>query len=248
MRRFEKAFFSRNLNRDMGFICYGHGGKPVIAIPTQNGHLRQWEEFGMPEILSGYINSGKIQLFLADALDEENISSNAPLEQRAWNLENYSRYLADELAPAVLDINAADSKYRAGGVLVSGFSAGAFHAANVFFRNPNVFDAVIALSGVYSTRLFFGGWLNDVLYYNSPTAYLQNQDAWHLQKYRQSKMAFCCGQGAWEDEMLREIAELKAVLDAKGVGATVDVWGRDVNHDWPWWKKQMPYFLDKFLR
>ena len=23
----------------------------------------------------------------------------------------------------------------------------------------------------------------------------------------------------------------------------VDYWGLDVNHDWPWWKKQIRYFL-----
>jgi esterase/lipase superfamily enzyme len=25
----------------------------------------------------------------------------------------------------------------------------------------------------------------------------------------------------------------------------VDVWGEDVNHDWPWWYRQMSYFLGK---
>jgi esterase/lipase superfamily enzyme len=25
----------------------------------------------------------------------------------------------------------------------------------------------------------------------------------------------------------------------------VDFWGPDVNHDWPWWYRQMNYFLGK---
>ena len=25
----------------------------------------------------------------------------------------------------------------------------------------------------------------------------------------------------------------------------IDFWGGDVNHDWPWWKKMLPYFLEK---
>ncbi|MGB5196199.1 MAG: hypothetical protein WBN64_03940 [Candidatus Deferrimicrobium sp.] len=24
---------------------------------------------------------------------------------------------------------------------------------------------------------------------------------------------------------------------------SIDSWGHDVNHDWPWWRRQMPYFL-----
>jgi esterase/lipase superfamily enzyme len=34
-------------------------------------------------------------------------------------------------------------------------------------------------------------------------------------------------------------------LLTKAVPAWIDVWGHDVNHDWPWWFKQMNYFLDK---
>jgi len=28
----------------------------------------------------------------------------------------------------------------------------------------------------------------------------------------------------------------------------VDLWGHDVNHDWPWWRKQFPYFLEKLYQ
>jgi esterase/lipase superfamily enzyme len=29
------------------------------------------------------------------------------------------------------------------------------------------------------------------------------------------------------------------------VPAWFDYWGYDVNHDWPWWRRQLPYFLGK---
>jgi esterase/lipase superfamily enzyme len=70
-------------------------------------------------------------------------------------------------------------------------------------------------------------------------------DPWYLDQYRQSKIVVCVGQGAWEDEMLHDTLELKDILDSKGVPAWIDVWGYDVNHDWPWWHKMLPYFLDK---
>jgi len=29
----------------------------------------------------------------------------------------------------------------------------------------------------------------------------------------------------------------------KGIHGWTDFWGYDVDHDWPWWKKQIRYFL-----
>ena len=61
--------------------------------------------------------------------------------------------------------------------------------------------------------------------------------------YNRSRMIFCVGQGAWEDALLDSIRRLDGILQSKGIHAWVDYWGTDVNHDWPWWYKQMNYFL-----
>ena len=45
--------------------------------------------------------------------------------------------------------------------------------------------------------------------------------------------------------MNADISELKKVLEAKNIPAWIDLWGQDVNHDWPWWQKQLPYFLSQ---
>jgi len=52
------------------------------------------------------------------------------------------------------------------------------------------------------------------------------------------------GQGAWEDEMLEDARALKHILEQKEIPHWIDFWGPDVNHDWPWWHKMLPYFLD----
>ena len=52
------------------------------------------------------------------------------------------------------------------------------------------------------------------------------------------------GQGAWEDGLEEAIA-VKGVLDAKKVPCWLDLWGHDVNHNWPWWQRQLPYFLGR---
>ena len=38
---------------------------------------------------------------------------------------------------------------------------------------------------------------------------------------------------------------MASLLNAKGIPHWLDVWGHDVNHDWPWWRKMLPYFLEK---
>jgi esterase/lipase superfamily enzyme len=43
--------------------------------------------------------------------------------------------------------------------------------------------------------------------------------------------------------MLEDTLALKRILDDKQIWCWVDIWGHDVNHDWPWWRRQMPYFL-----
>ena len=68
-------------------------------------------------------------------------------------------------------------------------------------------------------------------------------DPWYLARYRQSKIVICVGQGAWEDEMIEDTSALKSILDSKQVDAWIDFWGHDVEHDWPWWRKQIVHFL-----
>jgi esterase/lipase superfamily enzyme len=51
--------------------------------------------------------------------------------------------------------------------------------------------------------------------------------------------------GAWEDDMLADTRAMRDVLAAKGIPAIGDEWGDDVNHDWPWWRKMLPHYLDR---
>ena len=37
------------------------------------------------------------------------------------------------------------------------------------------------------------------------------------------------------------------VLREKDIPAWVDFWGTDVSHDWPWWQRQLQYFVGHWL-
>jgi len=82
------------------------------------------------------------------------------------------------------------------------------------------------------------------VYFNSPLNQLSGiSDAWHLDYYRQRKIIACVGQGAWEEEAVADTRSLDALFRKKSIPAWVDFWGHDVNHDRPWWYKQMNFFL-----
>ncbi|MBI5243061.1 MAG: hypothetical protein HY922_05155 [Elusimicrobia bacterium] len=34
---------------------------------------------------------------------------------------------------------------------------------------------------------------------------------------------------------------------SQGIPCWVDFWGHDVNHDWVWWRRQMPYYLSHLV-
>ncbi|MDD6840435.1 MAG: hypothetical protein PUD65_03860 [Spirochaetales bacterium] len=46
---------------------------------------------------------------------------------------------------------------------------------------------------------------------------------------------------------MRGTRELDEILCKMGIPHFSDYWGYDVNHDWPWWRKQLPYFFEKFI-
>jgi len=240
--------FSPRLGRDMEFKVYGSGGRPVLVFPTSKGRFYQYEDSGMVAVLEDWIDQRRLQIWAVDGIDEETFHAEHPDHQaRIARHEQYFAYIRDELLPR---IRQESPGHGAGqdGVLLTGCSMGAYHAANFFFRYPQGLAGVLALSGVYSTAQFFGDDLSGDLYFNSPLHSLPGlTDEAYLDAYRAAWLVFCCGQGAWEDEMLDETRRLQKVLDRLGVPAWFDYWGTDVNHDWPWWRRQVRYFLGEWL-
>jgi esterase/lipase superfamily enzyme len=235
-------WWSNHLNQDMELKVYGHAGKPVLVFPTQGGRFYEYEDFGMVEVCRGFIDEGKIRLFTVDSIDNQSWANWAlhPAD-RARRHEDYDRYITNEVVPFIQQYTTWKGKY-----LTTGCSMGAYHAPNFFFRHPDIFDAVIALSGILRLTLFIGDYMDETVYYNTPLVYLRNlTDETYLSQYRQSAIIVCSGQGAWEGPMLADARELKAILDTKQVPCWIDIWGYDVNHDWPWWRRMMPYILGK---
>ena len=169
------------------------GGKAVVVFPTSGGRFYQYEDFGMVEACRPFIEEGKIKLFAVDSIDDQTWLNDAHPADRARRHEDFDRYITQEVGP-LCATTAATHKF-----LTTGCSLGAYHSANFFFRHPDVFDALIALSGLYSLHFSVGDYMDDNVYFNSPLAYLPGSMTWHLEQYRQSNIIICTGQGAWEN-------------------------------------------------
>jgi len=114
---------------------YGYGGKPVVAFPTSEAHLNQWEDFGMVDALAPYIEEGYIQLFAMDSIDEETFFRHDRRRDKAIRrYDQYLKYITNEFMPTV--IGAPGSRIPRGVYSPSGgggvpgtLSAGAVRAA-----------------------------------------------------------------------------------------------------------------------
>lgn len=236
--------WSASLGQDMELKVYGHAGKPVLVFPALGGRFFDFENFGMLEAVRWFIDEGFFRFYTVDSVDRQSWANwDSHPAERGSRHEAYDRYITQETAAFIRQHSQNEDLF-----LATGASMGGYHAANFFFRHPDIFDSVISLSGIFQLKMFVGDYVDDCVYFNSPLLYLPNlEDPWYLEKYRRSQIIICAGQGAWEDAMNADIRALKKILEAKNVPAWIDLWGQDVNHDWPWWQKQLPYLLNKLL-
>lgn len=245
MERRELSWYSQYLQRNMNMIVYGQAGVPFIVFPCQDSMCNNFEEFQMIDTLSDYLDNNQIQLFCVDTVDKESWSDTfGNKEHRAQIQENYYHYIVDEVVPFMYNEYHITSRPFA-----TGCSLGATHAAIVFFRRPDIFEGVIGLAGCYDAPHFFDGWCNETLYDNSPVHFLKNMPIDHpyIDLYNQRKIILSVGQGRWNKEGIRTIEILRTIFQNKGIHGWIDLWGYDVDHDWPWWKKQYRYFLPYIL-
>jgi esterase/lipase superfamily enzyme len=241
--------FSDRLARDMEYKRYGFAGRPFVVFPTSQGRFFQFEDSGGVASLSEFIDTGRIQLFTLDGIDSESFfNKGSDFAGRIARHEHFFDYVRTEALPEIEATATASNGGRHMKPIFGGCSMGAFHSSNFVFRYPHLASGLIALSGVYSARDFFGKDRSGQIYFNSLLDYLPGiTEPSILKRLRALRLIFCCGQGAWEERMLEETRELEQILAAKKIPAWVDYWGGDVAHDWPWWHKQLPYFMSRWL-
>lgn len=233
---------SPSLGQDMPIVSYGSWGHPLLLFPTAAADYLENERFWLIKAVEPQIEAGKVRVFSINSINSQAwMDDKLPVPEQARRQALYVRYVEDEVVPYIRQACQSPGIR----VATSGASFGAFHAANCFFRRPDLFDSVIAMSGFYDLGPdYFKGYSDENCYFNNPAWYLPKLEGPALDLLRnESKIHILTGQGAYEaPDASRRLAE---ILVAKGIPHELDLWGHDVNHDWPWWRKMLPYAIER---
>ncbi|HUG84770.1 MAG TPA: alpha/beta hydrolase-fold protein [Euzebya sp.] len=226
--------------------AYGQWGRPVLAFPSQEGHVWDFASHGMVDAVSDLLGGGRIKLYCVESFDSASwFDHGLPMEERARRHDQYAAWLYDHVVPTIV----SDCGGRTD-LIATGCSFGAYHAVNVVLQRADLFDVAIALSGVYDLSTI-GAWgeVGQATYFANPAAYVANLHGDHLDWLRRAAtLVLVCGQGQWEDTTgaLASTRAFGALAQGKGLQAEVDVWGHDMPHDWPSWQRMLAHHLPRF--
>lgn len=241
-RREISGWYSPILGQDMPIVSYGHWGHPLLLFPTAAADFLENERFGLIGSVAEALDAGRVRVFSINSINNQAwMDRGLPVPEQARRQALYARYVEEEVAPFIR--NACQSPDIR--IATSGASFGAFHAANTLFRRPDLFDGVIAMSGFYDLGPdYLRGYGDDNAYFNNPASYLPNLEGPSLHLLQSaSKIQILTGQGDYEaPHASRQLSDL---LNGKGIPHSLEMWGHDVSHDWPWWRKMLPYAVDR---
>lgn len=228
----------------MPLVAYGHAGYPLLMFPTAAADYLEYERFYLVDSIRPLIDAGKLRAYSINSVNRYSLlNEQMPAHLKAELLTQYDRYITDEVLPLIRkDCGQHDAR-----PLTTGASLGAFLAANTYFKHPDAFRGTIAISGSYDIKAYLHGYFDENVYFNNPLDYLPglNDDYFLPTLQHADAIVILSGQGAYEaPERSRQLSD---VLNAKGIPHTLDIWGQDVNHDWPWWRKMLPYWLGRLL-
>ena len=237
-----EGWHSPSLGQDMPIVSYGHWGHPLLLFPTAAADFLENERFGLVGSVAPAIEAGRVRVFSIDSINKQSwMDEGLPVPEKARRQALYAQYIEEEVVPYIRSA-CQDTDLR---IATTGASFGAFHAANALFRRPDLFDAVIAMSGFYDLGPdYLRGYSDDNCFFNNPAWYIPGLQGHPLHLLQTAtKILILTGQGAYEAPDASR--HLSGILNSKGIPHFLDVWGHDVDHDWPWWRKMLPYSIDK---
>jgi esterase/lipase superfamily enzyme len=244
MERRITTWYSQNLGMEMPIVAYGHNGPPLLMFPTAAADYLEYERFQLIDAIRHHIEAGRVRAYSINSVNKYSLlNEQAQPHVKAELLTRYDRYITDEVLPLIR----RDTGDEGARPITTGASLGAYLSANTYFRHPDLLRGVIAMSGSYDVRSYLRGYSDDNVYFNNPADYLPNLgDDYYLPILRRADAIYIVtGQGRWEDP--ERSRQLSRILSLRGIPHTLDLWGYDVDHDWPWWRKMLDHYINKIF-
>lgn len=219
----------------MELLIFGHAGARAVVFPTSMGRYYEWEDRGMMNTVGDQLENGSLQMICIDSVDAESWYARWKHPgARAWRQIEYENYLLNEVLPLTWQKNHNPF------IMTLGASFGAYHAVNIALRHPHIFRRTIGMSGIYEITRWTDGYHDDNIYFNSPTAFIANENDWgRLEALRHQDIILAVGR----DDSLRHSSEaLSTALWNKGIGNALRLWD-GWSHDWPWWHQMLRLYI-----
>jgi len=238
----KSTWYSHRLGCEATLARWGDYGQPVLIFPTAGGDAEEIERFQLIKVLDPLISAGKIKVYSCDSVAGRIwFGKQGDPGYRMRMQHEFHQYVKHELAAAIR----TDCKSPDIGIWAAGASIGAFHAAAVVCRFPDIFHKAISMSGTYNLMRFIEvPEPNEEFRVSSPLFFLPQLEGLHLDVLRQRFILIATGAGKWED--VGESWALANALGAKGIPNRVDNWGPDWHHDWITWREMMPKYLTEW--
>lgn len=239
MHKKTDQWYSPNLNKNMEIVEYGHYGPALLLLPTAAADYLEYERFQMINVLSKYINEGRIKVYSINSINNESWLNNKMAgRDKVVRHNQFNQYVYEEVVPFIKGRTSEGTP-----IITSGASFGALHSANLFFKNPWAISGCIAMSGLYDLGVYTKSYWDDDCHWNSPLHYLKQLSGEHLHQIRKSPhIHVLAGSGSYEDPDGSRY--LSGTLSHLGIDHRLDIWGYDIDHDWPTWRKMLPYILE----
>ncbi|WP_231635158.1 esterase family protein [Luteipulveratus halotolerans] len=228
-------------------IRHGHYGRPVLVFPSEGGRAEDFVRHGMLGAVANLVEQGRVTLFCVDSADRTTWSDRSvPSEERARRHHDYTRWLEKSAMPWIAGELGGQHE-----LITLGTSMGAYHAVDFALTHADIAPLAIGLSGSYDVTAWHGwGDRGDATYFANPTDYVTGMHGAHLDWIRSRvSVLLVAGQGPLEAAPAQALPSSKKFADLladKGIPHQLDVWGPDVEHDWPWWHRQTAHHLPRF--
>lgn len=240
MPRHIEQWHSPSLNKNMEIVTYGHFGPALLLLPTAAADYLEYERFFLIKALEKFIMEGKFKVFSVNSINSESwLNNDMHPPHKAIRHNQFNSYIYNEVVPYIKNSTSPETP-----IYTSGASLGALHAANLFFKRPDLIAGTIAMSGDYDLTSYTKDYWDESVYFNSPMHYLKNlNDEGMLNQIRKSKhIHIFTGSGNYESP--NQSRYFSGLLHHKGINHELDVWEPDMHHDWPTWRTMLPYILE----
>lgn len=235
-------WWSPHLERDMELLIFGHAGAKVLVFPTRGGRFYEYEELRIVDRLRPKLEQGHLQLFCVDSIDSESFYCWwAHPEGRINRHKQYEAYILNEVFPLMEEKNPHPC------VISHGCSLGAFHAGNIAFRHPHLFQKLAAFSGRFDLTMeveyfgdLFNGFYNEDIYFHTPAHFLTSLEGEEqLQHLRNMDIVLVVGA---EDPFRENNEYICDLLRGKGANPALHVWDERAHRGY-YWRRMAPLYI-----